>query len=320
MDEQISPLWKPLAMVRRLPPLNALRAFEAAARQGSFVRAADELNVTPTAVSHQVKGLEEFLGVDLFVRLPRGLRLTAQGAAYLPSLTRGFDQLARASFDMEGGALKGVVSVSTLPSFSHCWLIPRLPDFRARYPDLDVRITGTERKVDFLREGIDLGIRYGMGRYPGLRTTRFLEEEVFPVASPALLSGDHPLRTWGDLAHHTLIHDCAALAQEQWITWEPWLRRAGAMDVIHSARRVEMDNSAAMIEAAIRGQGAIIARTALVAEHLREGRLVTLFDARHPADFAYYAVAPEATADQPRVKAFTEWLLVMSNRDRAMGP
>lgn len=317
MDEENLPLLESPAMVRRLPPLNALRAFEAAARQGSFVGAAEELNVTPTAVSHQVKGLEEFLGVDLFVRLPRGLRLTAQGTAYLPSLTKGFDQLARAGIDLEAGALKGIVAVSTLPSFSHCWLVPRLPDFRARYPDLDVRITGTERRVDFLREGIDIGIRYGLGQYPGLRTTRFLEEEVFPVASPALLSGEHPVRTWTDLAHHTLIHDCAAMAQEQWITWEPWLRRANALDVLKTARRVEMDNSAAMIEAAIRGQGVMIARTALVAEHLREGRLVALFDTRHPADFAYFAVAPESTADQPRVKAFTDWLMAMSARDRS---
>lgn len=304
-------------MVRRLPPLTALRAFEAAARLESFSKAADELAVTPTAISHQVRGLEDFLGTELFVRLPRGLRLTVQGAAYLPELTRGFDQLARAGERLTDHACAGLLHVSLLGSFNHCWLIPRLPKFRSRWPDIHLRISVTGRHVDFLREGVDLSIRYGLGDYPGMRSNLFLSEEVFPVASPALLSGSKPLRTWADLAHHTLIDDHVAQPNERWITWDPWLRSEGVYDLVTATcGRLDFSTSAATVEAAVRGQGVTMGRTALVAEHLRDGRLVALFDSRRPADFAYYAVAPETTADQPMIKAFMEWLIEEGAKDQ----
>lgn len=295
-------------MLRRLPPLNALRAFESAARLGSFVRAADELAVTPTAVSHQIKALEETLGVDLFVRLPRGLRLSDAGAAYLPELTKGFDALARAGERLGGDTLSGLLHISTLASFSHCWLMPRLMRFHRRYPDITVRVSTTIRHVDFLQEDVDIALRYGRGAYPGLRSIKLMEEDVFPVASPALVNGEKPLRDWPDLAGHTLLHDFASDDSEPWVNWRVWLRRAGLDALADSSRWIEFDNSATLTDAAVRGYGVALGRSALVAEHVREGRLVPLFGARHAADFAYFAVAPEGTADQPKVKAFIAWL------------
>ncbi len=302
-------------MSRRIPPLNALRAFEAAARLGSFVRAADELAVTPTAISHQIKGLEETLGVPLFVRLPRGLRLTAAGAAYAPELSRGFELLARAGDRLTGAEFRGLLHVNSLSSFAHCWLVPRLPKFRQRYPDLTVRVGTSERFVDFLREGTDLAVRYGKGEYPGLRSTHVMDEDVFPVASPALVGGERPLRVWADLAHHVLLHDSAAQEAEHWIRWATWLRRAGMADRVDAARGLEFDNSAMLIEAAVLGHGVALGRTALVARHMREGRLVALFGETHPADYSYYAVCPEASADQPKVRAFIDWLIEEATED-----
>lgn len=295
-------------MVRRLPPLNAMRAFEAAARLGSFVRAADELAVTPTAISHQIKGLEDSLEVELFIRLPRGLRLSAAGAAYLPELTKGFDALARAGERLSEGALSGLLHVNTLASFAHCWLVPRIVNFQRRYPDMDVRISTAVRHIDFMEDDVDVAVRYGKGVYPGLRSIKIMEEEVCPVAAPALVNGDPPLREWADLEKHHLIHDYAADDAEPWVSWPVWLRRAGLDDRIDAMRGLAFDNSASLVDAAVRGHGVALGRSALVAEHVREGRLVPLFGARHPADYAYFAVAPEATADHPRVQAFIGWL------------
>jgi LysR family glycine cleavage system transcriptional activator len=295
-------------MVRRLPPLNAMRAFEAAARLGSFVRAADELAVTPTAISHQIKGLEDALGVDLFIRLPRGLRLSPAGAAYLPELTKGFDALARAGERLNEGALSGLLHINTLASFAHCWLVPRIVNFQRRYPEMTVRISTAVRHVDFLEEDVDVAVRYGKGIYPGLRSIKIMEEEVCPVAAPALAHGDPPLRTWDDLVHYPLIHDYAADDSEPWVSWPVWLRRAGMDGRIDPLRGLAFDNSASLVDAAVRGHGVALGRSALIAEHVREGRLVPLFGASHPADYAYFAVAPEASADHPRVQAFIDWL------------
>ena len=295
-------------MSRRLPPLNALRAFESAARLGSFVRAADELLVTPTAISHQIKGLEDTLGVELFVRLPRGLRLSDAGTRYLPDLIKGFDALARAGERLSDGGLVGLLHINTLASFAHCWLVPRIVNFQRRYPDLDVRVSTSVRHVDFVDDDVDVSVRYGKGSYPSLRSIKIMEEEVCPVAAPMLVDGDPPLREWADLAKHRLLHDYLTDDSEPWVNWGVWLRRAGMDEKIDSSRGMAFDNSASLVEAAVRGHGVALGRSALVAEHVREGRLVPLFGVRHPADYAYFAVAPEATADQPKVQAFVAWL------------
>lgn len=298
-------------MVRRLPPLNALRAFEAAARLGSFTAAADELNVTPAAISHQVRSLEDFLGVELFVRLPRGLYLTDDGKTYLPDLTAGFDRLAHAGDALHGSRLDGLLSVSVLPSFAQCWLLPRLPDFCRRYPQIDLRIESNAENSSFIKDQMDLGIRHGRGRYPGLRTRWIMGEELYPVASPALLAGPHPLRTWEDLRHHTLLHDYVADGVEHWLTWEPWLTQQGLGD-IDLSRGIQFNNSAMMVDATLAGMGVMLGRSALVSHYVRDGRLMILFDQRRIADFSYYAVCPEATADKPRIRVFIDWLIQMA--------
>jgi LysR family glycine cleavage system transcriptional activator len=303
-------------MVRRLPPLNALRAFEAAARLGSFKSAADELNVTPAAISHQVKSLEDVLGLELFLRLPRGLMLTEAGRAYLPNLTRGFDRLAQASDALQGGELAGLLTVSALPSFAHCWLVPRLADFRQRFPQIDFRLDANPEMSNFGRDQVDVGIRYGRGNYKGMREIRFLTEELFPVASPALLSGPFPIRQWEDLSHHTLLDDYTALPDEYWITWHPWLQSQGLSIEGITKGSVSFNNSAMMVEAAIAGMGVMIGRSALVAHHLRDGRLVSLFDCRRPADFSYYVVCPEASAENPRIQVFMDWLQQIAQKDQ----
>jgi LysR family glycine cleavage system transcriptional activator len=191
----------------RLPPLNALRAFEAAARHLSFNAAAEELNVTPAAISHQIKALEADLGVKLFRRLNRAVRLTDAGQACVPGLRDGFERIAEAVARARQGDSVGLLTVTASPAVASKWLVPRLERFRARHPAIDLRIDASMRLVDLVREDVHVGLRYGAGKYPGLHTEQLVRSEVFPVCSPDLLKGKHPLRTPEDLRHHTLIHD-----------------------------------------------------------------------------------------------------------------
>jgi LysR family glycine cleavage system transcriptional activator len=208
-----------------LPPLNALRAFEAAARQESFVGAAAELHVTAAAVSHQVKLLERILGVALFHRLPRGLVLTEAGRAMLPELGRGFAHVARAVQAAREGGLAGQLKVTVLPSFAQLWLLPRLGRFLSARPEIEIVVLGSSRLSDLVREGVDLGIRYGPGRWPGVEALFLFSEETFPVCAPALLDGPPPLRRPADLRQHRLLHDWDLTAGETWLGWPAWLVR-----------------------------------------------------------------------------------------------
>src|SRR3954454_10200718 len=217
-------------MTRRLPPLNALRAFEAAARRGGFAKAAGELAVTPAAVSQQVRLLEAELGVELFRRLPRGLELTPAGRSALPELGEAFARLARAVEDMRGERLAGPLAVSVLPSLAHRWLLPRLPALAAAHPEIDLTVHAEARAVDLAREAVDLGIRYGRGQYPGLHARLLLTEEVFPVCAPAPAHGaPRPRRRPADLRGHTLLHERASA--EPSLSWSAWLREAGVEDL-----------------------------------------------------------------------------------------
>ncbi|ABC23014.1 transcriptional regulator GcvA [Rhodospirillum rubrum] len=295
-------------MSRRLPPLNALRAFEAAARHGGFTRAAEELGVTPAAVSHQVKGLEDVLGLCLFRRLPRGLELTEEGQAYLPDLSRGFDRLARAGERLREGGLAGRLTVSVLPSFCANWLAPRLPDFQAACPEVHLRMLSENRFADFNRDGIDMAIRYGRGIYPGLRAIPFLAEEVFPVCAPSLLNGALPLRGLADLRHHTLLRSIDETAGEPWLYWRLWLAAEGIEGVAPDGG-IGFTDGSALVQACLAGVGVALGRTALVEDHLRTGRLVRPFAGlSRPADFSYFAVAPAANLENPRVACFIDWL------------
>jgi len=296
-------------MARNLLPLNSLRAFEAAARHLSFTKAAEELHVTPAAVSHQIKALEEQLGVPLFRRLTRALRLTEAGQAALPALRDGFDKLADGVDLLRAHEESGVVTVSLEPSFAAKWLVPRLDRLRAAHPDLEVRLDATDRLADFQRDNVDLAIRYGSGDYPGHEVEQLLSEEIFPVCSPKLRDGPTPLVQPPDLRHHTLIHLDWDREDVGAPTWRMWLLAAGIHDIDFTRGPVFSMKSLAL-QAAIEGQGVALASSVLVADDLVAGRLVVPFDVSvcDPLDFAYYIVVPKRTACLPKVAAFRSWL------------
>ncbi len=298
-------------MSRPLPPLNALRAFDAAAHHLSFTRAAEELFVTHGAVSRQIRALEEWLGVPLFRREHRGVVLTAAGQAYAQVVREAFDGLAEATARLRDRERTGTLAVTTLDSFAAKWLVPRLARFRAAHPDIDVRLSSSDDVVDLVREGFDLGIRYGRGEYPGLEAERLMTEDLFPVCSPALCA-EKPLDEPADLRHHTLIHD--DMRQD----WRMWLMAAGLED-IDPTRGPAYVHSHLVILAAIQGEGVALGRGALVADDLAAGRLVKPFDISLPADFAYYVVYPPGALARPKVRTFRDWLMAEAERDRTGG-
>ena len=300
-------------MAQRLPPLNALRAFEVAARRGGFTSAARELYVTPAAVSHQIKTLESHLNVQLFRRLPRGLEITEAGRQLLPQLTRGFEHFARAVAALSGGGLAGKLTINTAPSFAALWLVPRLGSFLRAYPDIEVCVLTDEAPPDLDTGEVDIRLPYGMGDYPGLATALLMREQVFPVCAPALLN-QSPLRRFADLRHHTLLHDINTGPEESTMTWRRWLRDAG-ISGIDSTLGVKFGNSSLLTEAAVRGQGVALGRMSLAGDHLATGRLVRPLKASRPADYAYYAVTTHAGAQRPRVQAFLGWIEAQVERD-----
>jgi LysR family glycine cleavage system transcriptional activator len=306
-------------MARRLPPLNALRAFEAAARHLSFVDAADELAVTPAAVSHQVKALEAQLGVALFQRLPRGLELTEQGRILAPQLTRGFDRLAEAVARIRIDDVQTVLSVTVLPSFAVRWLLPRLPGFRRLNPGVEIEIHAQHHAVDFRRERVDIALRYGRGGWAGLHVERFLDDVVFPVCSPRLLEGPHPLLRPEDLRHHTLIHDVLTGDDEPWVTWQHWLQYFGLEDVDHR-RGPRYSDSHMMLEAAAAGEGIALGRSSIMADDLSSGRLIRPFPDSQVADYAYYVLCRTDAIDRPAVRAFRDWLVAAAMASEGAAP
>lgn len=294
-------------MSRPLPPLNALKAFEAAGRHLSFTKAGAELGVTPAAVSHQVKALEELLEVTLFRRLTRALRLTDAGQAALPTLAEGFDKLAQGVELMRAQSESGVLTVSVSPSFGAMWLVPRLERFRSRHPEIEIRIDGTDRKVDVARGEADVALRYGPGGYEGVRVDRLFGQANTPVCSPALLAGAKPLRRPEDLRHHTLLH---VDWNEADASWRMWLLAAGLSDIDPtSGPRFTMENMA--VRAALDGQGVALVGDMLVAEELAAGRLVRPFDPSlsTPLSFSFYLLSAKDGVERPKVAAFRDWLL-----------
>jgi len=288
-------------MSRRLPPLNALPSFEAAARHLSFSRAADELRLTHGAVSRAVRNLEDQLGVQLMMRATRSVRLTPIGASFATEVREVLERLAAAT-SAATQQTSGVVNVSTIDSFAARWLMPRLSRFRRSRGDIDVRVATSERLADFVSDGIDIAIRCGGGQYPGLSAELLMQEDHFPVCSPRLLKGRHPLRKPADLARHTLLHDVFT------VDWAIWLRNAGIND-IDSHRGPTFLSSDHAIQAALRGEGVVLGRSALVADDLAAGRLVRPFKLSLPAAFAYYVVYPPRALQRASVKAFRDWLI-----------
>lgn len=319
-----------MPMGRRLPPLNTLRAFEAAARHLSFTRAAEELHVTPGAVSHQVRALEEYLGVALFRRLTRAVALTEAGQACLPKLTEGFACLAEGVERLRAGEEGGVLVVSAAPAFAAKWLLPRLHRFTAAHPAIDLRLSTGLGLIDAVRpeasaslgeasdptEDAHLAIRFGTGRYPGFRAEKLFPTSVIPVCSPRLLTGEHPIRTPNDLRRHPLLHNDAVYFDQPRSDWAVWLDEAG-VEGVDAERGSRFSHAALALDAAADGLGVALTVSLLAVPDLVAGRLAAPFPLALPSPFAYYLVHPEGTADRPKVAAFRRWLLLEVKRARA---
>jgi LysR family glycine cleavage system transcriptional activator len=291
-------------MTGRLPSLNGLRAFEAAARHLSFTQAASELNVTQTAISHQIKRLEQELGVRLFVRQNRALTLTPEASEYLPGIRAAFNDLRLATDRLLRKDDDHVLTVSTLASLAAKWLLPRLSAFQEAHPGIDVRITTSTGLVDFQRDNVDAAIRYGRGQWPGVRADWLMADEVFPVCSPALLNGNKPLKCPEDLRDHVLLHTSNANSDD----WRLWLTAAGLPANVSKQAGVTFDLVFMTIQAAIDGIGVAMGRTSYVKDDIAKGRLVVPFKITLPSDAGFYLVSPQARADSPKLSAFREWL------------
>jgi LysR family transcriptional regulator, glycine cleavage system transcriptional activator len=290
--------------------LNALRAFEAAARHGSFSEASEELNVTSAAVGQLVRSLEDWLGTPLFHRSSSGrnrLATTEAADRALPDIRAGLDRLSAGLDRMKEVASGGVLTVTVSPAFAAKWLLPKIDRFQARWPDTDVRLDTSLKLSDYLAQGIDLGVRYGAGSWAGLRAEKLMEEEVFPVCSPSLLSTaslDRP----SDLLAQTLIHDLSVDPSVGFETWDTWFRKAGVGEA-SSPRGLRVNNSAAVLQAAIDGHGVALARSILAADDISSGRLVRLFpEITVPSSLAYYIAYRPERAAHPRLVAFRDWL------------
>lgn len=309
-------------MPHRLPPLNALKAFEAAARHLSVKKAALELNVTPAAVSHQIRALEEYLGIQLFHRYNRALELTDAARVSLPKMREGFDCLAQAVDRLRTHHSPSMLTVSAAPSFAARWLMPRLHRFLVAHTEIDVRLSARVRRVSIdgkadvaeraTLEGwlddSDVAILYGHGHYPGLQATKLFDLTVTPICSPKLLEGEHPLRTPADLKHHILLHDETGDLYDNESFWNVWLAAAGVTG-LDTARGPHFSHAVLAFEAAIESVGVLASLPALAAEELATGRLVTPFELRVPISSAYYLVCQENTATRPAVAAFNSWLI-----------
>ena len=294
-------------VARRNYPLNALRAFEAAGRHLSYVKAADELFVTPAALSHQVKRLEDHLGVPLFRRLPRGLLLTEAGQRLETDLRDIFQRLDQAIAQVADREATGPLSISVAPMFAVKWLVPRLYRFNEHHPEIDVRISSSRDVIDFRRDGFDAAVRLGGGNYAGLQAVELFDESVTPMSSPALVS-DLSLNAPGDLGRAVLLHDDSVSTLAGAPTWQTWLDAAGAghVDTSRGPHFSQPDHS---LQAAIDGSGVVLGWRSLAADDLAAGRLVTPFDLTLPMGSAYYLVYPESHTGRAKVAAFRDWML-----------
>lgn len=311
----------------RLPPLNALRAFESAARHLSFKLAGEELSVTPTAISHQIRSLESALGFTLFHRLTRAIELTAQGRAMLPKVREGLDAFAAAIESTRCHDAGGRLLVSSPPTFLSRWLIRHLPGFAARHPEIHLHMTASLTMIDLpdaagasavegagsLAEEVEVFIRFGRGQYPGGQVDRLFSPVYTAVCSPRLLSGTQPLKVPADLAHHTLLHDDTIPELMVRPTWDEWLELAGVSGIDSNAG-MHFSDSGLVLSAAIDGVGVALASRPLMEAEVSAGRLVELFNIVIRRPQAYFLVIPEAVSQRPVVRAFREWLLEEAGR------
>ncbi len=290
-----------------LPSLAALRAFEAAARHLSFTKAAQDLAVTQAAISHQIRTMEDLLGVKMFRRFTRRLELTQQGTLLLPFVQMSLQQLKDGLSVLEQTRDDRSLTVSTTPSFSSKWLALRLSQFWEENPAVDLRLTHSISLVDFDRDKVDLAIRYGRGNWPGLISECALSVDRVPVCAPSLLSGDRPLNEPADLLRHTLLH------MENRQEWIQWLRAAG-VEQRESCPGLVLDDSAILVELAVNGQGVALGNRALIADDLKKQRLVIPFPEIQKAEFAYHLVYPPKALERELVLAFRNWFMAAASQ------
>jgi LysR family transcriptional regulator, glycine cleavage system transcriptional activator len=310
-------------VIYRLPPLNALRVFEAAARHLSFKEAAAELHITQAAVSHQIKSLEEYLGVDLFRRAGRGVQLTEAAKAALPRLREGFEALAAAVETVRERSDEAELVITSPPVFTARWLMPRLADFAKKEPKIDVRVVANSRMVDsgaldspmiigtldLRSDASGVEIHLGQGEYPGHRADRLFGVKMVLVASPELIEGEPPLRKPADLARHVLLHDDAMEIVAHGGAWQKWLEAAGVDHEVDGSRGPHFSSNILSLEAASQKMGVALALRPLIDADVASGRLRTPFDFEVNPRSAYYLVCPEVIAERPAVQAFRNWLL-----------
>ncbi|CAM3025290.1 transcriptional regulator GcvA [Vibrio rarus] len=289
-------------MARRLPPLKSLKVFEAAARHLSFTRAAEELFVTQAAVSHQVKALEEYLGLKLFRRRNRSLLLTEEGQSYFLDIKDIFTSLSEATDKVLERSEKGSLTISLQPSFAIQWLVPRLADFNAQEPDIDVRIKAVDMDEGSLSDDVDVAIYYGRGNWSGLRADKLYQEYLIPVCAPRLLDGDKPLNSLKDLSQHTLLHDTSRKDWKQFV-------RQHDVDNINVNYGPIFSHSTMVLQAAAHGQGIALGNNVLAQPEIEAGRLISPFDEVLVSKNAFYVVCHEKQADVGRIATFRDWML-----------
>jgi len=285
-----------------VPPLKSLRAFESAARHLSVKAAAEELCVTPGAVSQLVRQLEEHLGVKLFERVNRGILLTQAGRDYLPPIRNAFRQIAQATQRLADAVDAGTLTLSVTPFFASAWLMPRLQRFRDKHPDIDLHIVTSTALAGFARDGVDVAVRHGAGRYPGLRSYRVASVEIVPVAARSLVERHGMPAAPAELTRWPHVHDAERKG------WSLWFQ-ANGVDDVGLPRGPSFDDASLLLGAVLAGQGAGLLPAAMVAHEVSEGRLVQLAKSAHMETFAYYLVYPEARQDNPKVAALRDWIL-----------
>ena len=303
--------------MHRLPPLNALKAFEVAGRHMSFSRAAEELHVTPAAISHQIKALETDLGVKLFHRLNRSLQLTEAGQACLPGLRSAFETMVSAVGRVRDKEDWNVLTISAPPAFGARWLVPRIVDFRTANPQIQVRIDPAIRSMDPVRDSVDVAIEFSQGHYSGRSVQRpaqrLFGQDVFPVCSPELLDGKNPLTTPDDLRGHTLIHFDAPMDDPGWPNWETWLR-ANNVDRLDPNKGPHFTSPNFTTQALLAGHGVALMAELVVESELATGTLVKPFDISYPGDLSYWALATSVDSEDDPVTLFWNWLTREASR------
>ncbi|MDE2446339.1 MAG: transcriptional regulator GcvA [Alphaproteobacteria bacterium] len=297
-------------MLEKFPGLRSLRAFNAAAQHLSFTKAASELGVTPAAISHQIKEIEDQIGVELFSRTSRSMALTREGEILSTAAAESLDMLARAIKRIKRLENRNQLKVSASPSIAAKWLVPRLDRFLDLVPGADVRIDVTANVLDFERDDVDIAIRFGEGRYPGLKADLLFQDKVFPVCSPRLITKQKPLNTPKDLLHHPLIHLDYDAQGTPWPNWKMWMQAAGIRD-FDDKRGLHFGQTSLTVQAAIDGHGVALGDSTLVADDLLAGRLVKPFELslRAPPQFAYHVISPLDSTQNPLVDAFRQWCL-----------